>query len=416
MKYDVAVLGAGMIGVSCALHLQAKGKMVALIDRREPGRETSYGNAGLIQREATEPYEMPRKLSFLAGAAINRRLDVRYHFGALASMAGPLYAYYRNSAGPAFAAISRDYASIIALSLDTHTQLIRDANAESLIGAQGYLTLHRTESELHETYASADARVKLGVSHRKLDRAALAQEEPALSDRFIGAVHWTDPISIKSPGDLVQAYANLFTERGGVFRFGDALSLQQAGAEEWQIQTADSGTISAKEIVVALGPWSVMLTRRFGYTPPLFFKRGYHMHYAPVPGRTLQHWMIDGESGFVICPMKDGLRLTTGAELAQVGARMTPNQLEQAEKVARRDFPLGERVEPQPWVGARPCMPDMKPVIGAVPGTPGLWCAFGHGHQGFTLGPATGELLAALMTGAKPRIDMAPFAPDRKFS
>lgn len=415
MKYDVAVLGAGMIGVSCALHLQAKDKTVALIDRREAGLETSYGNAGLIQREATEPYELRHEFSYLAKVATNRRIDVRYHLGALARIAGPLYAYYRNSAGPAFAAISRAYASIIALSLDTHAQLIKDAKAEALIGSQGYLTLMRSEAELDKIFAKADARVKLGVSHRKLDRAALAKEEPAISRDFIGAVHWTDPVSIKSPGDLVQAYARLFTERSGVFRFGDALSLKRISAEEWQINTADGETISAKEIVIALGPWSVMLTRRFGYTPPMFFKRGYHMHYAPLPGRAVKHWMIDAESGFVICPMKDGLRLTTGAELAPVGAQSTPNQLEQAEKIARRDFPLGERVESQPWVGARPCMPDMKPVIGAVPDTPGLWCAFGHGHQGFTLGPATGELLAAMMTGTKPRIDMAPFAPGRDF-
>src|SRR6185437_12015025 len=132
MTYDVAVLGAGMVGVSCALHLQAKGKNAVLIDRREAGLETSYGNAGLIQREATEPYELPRRLSFLAGAATNRRLDVRYHFGGLAHMVGPLHAYYRNSAGPKFAAISREYESIIALSLETHARLIQDAKAEAL--------------------------------------------------------------------------------------------------------------------------------------------------------------------------------------------------------------------------------------------------------------------------------------------
>lgn len=414
MTYDVAVLGAGMVGVSCALHLQAKDKNVILIDRREAGLETSYGNAGLIQREATEPYELPRRFSFLASAATNLRLDVRYHLGALAHMAGPLHAYYRNSAGPAFAEISRAYASIIALSLDTHAQLIRDAKAEALIGSQGYLTLLRSEAEMEKVFAKAEARTRLGVNHRKLDRAALAVEEPALDGDFIGAVHWTDPVSITSPGELVQAYARLFAGRGGNFRFGDALSLQRADGA-WQIRGADGGAIRAKEAVVALGPWSVTLTHRFGYTPPLFFKRGYHMHYAPLPGRTLKHWMTDTEKGFVICPMKDGLRLTTGAELALVDAPATPHQLKRAEKIARRDFPLGERLESQPWVGARPCMSDMKPVIGAVPDTPGLWCAFGHGHQGFTLGPATGELLAAMMTGAQPRIDMAPFAPGRKF-
>jgi len=416
MKYDVAVLGAGMVGVSCALHLQASGKTVALIDRREPGRETSFGNAGIIQREAVEPYELPRRFSFLAHAATNRRLDVRYHAGALARMAGPLYAYYRNSALASHAALSREYASIIALSLETHGELIKASRAEALLGNKGYLSLFRSEKELHKAYAKADARAQFGVSHRKLSGADLAGEEPALNANFAGAVHWTDPETIRSPGDLVLAYARLFTERGGSLYLGDAASLRHPQAGEWQINAADGNTISAAEIVVALGPWSVMLTKRFGYAPPMFFKRGYHMHYAAQPGRELRHWMIDAEMGFVLCLMKDGIRLTTGAELALLDTRATPRQLQAAEKVAQRDFPVGARVDAEPWMGTRPCMPDMKPVIGAAPSVAGMWCAFGHGHQGFTLGPATGELLAALMTGRKPRIDLAPFAPGRSFS
>jgi len=294
--------------------------------------------------------------------------------------------------------------------------LIKAAKAEALIGSKGYLTLFRTEKELHKTFSKADRRAEFGVSHRKLSGADLAREEPALHASFAGAVHWTDPETIRSPGDLVLAYARLFTERGGDLLLGDAASLQHPQAGEWQIKAADGSTISAAEVVVALGPWSAILTKRFGYAPPMFFKRGYHMHYAAQPGHELRHWMIDAEMGFVLCPMKDGIRLTTGAELALIDTPPTPRQLEAAEKVAQRDFPVGARVDAAPWMGTRPCMPDMKPVIGAVPSTPGMWCAFGHGHQGFTLGPATGELLAALMTGRKPRIDMAPFAPGRSFS
>jgi D-amino-acid dehydrogenase len=416
MKYDVAILGAGMIGVSCALHLQRCGKTVALIDRREPGRETSFGNAGIIQREAIEPYELPRKLSFLAHAATNRRLDVRYHLGALALMARPLYAYYRNSAKERHAAISRDYASIIALSLETHAELIKAARAEALIGTQGYLTLCRSEKELSRLYGKADARERFGVAHRKLSGADLAREEPALKATFAGAVHWTDPVTIRSPGDLVQAYARLLIERGAHVLRGDAASLNNHMQGEWQIEAADGNPIRAAEVVIALGPWSVMVTKRFGYAPPMFFKRGYHMHYAVQPAQQLGHWMIDAEQGFVLCPMKNGIRLTTGAEIALTDSPATPHQLDMAEKIARRDYPLGARVDQQPWKGTRPCMPDMKPVIGQIPSINGMWCAFGHGHQGFTLGPATGELLAAMMTGRKPQIDMTPFSPGRSFT
>ncbi|WP_313688052.1 FAD-binding oxidoreductase, partial [Pantoea sp.] len=102
-------------------------------------------------------------------------------------------------------------------------------------------------------------------------------------------------------------------------------------------------------------------------------------------------------------------------ELADIDAPATPVQLKAVEQVARQLVPLGAAVEAEPWKGARPCMPDMKPVIGAVPGQPGMWCAFGHGHQGFTLGPATGMLLAELMHGEHSSIAMEAFSPARRF-
>lgn len=415
MKADVVVLGAGMIGVSCALHLQARGKSVVLLDRRGPGLETSFGNAGIIQCEAIEPYGLPRDLSFLLSRAGNRSVDVRYHPSAVLKLLGPLLSYYRNSAPKPHAIAAQAYESIIALALDAHEKLIAESSADALQGGRGYLTLFRSEKELDGFFATADRRAKHGVRHIKLGRAGIHEAEPAIADAFIGGVHWTDPLCIKDPGALVQSYARLFQQRGGKIVVGDASTLQRTNDAQWQVNDADGAAIVARDVVVALGPWSVELTRRFGYTPPLFSKRGYHMHYAPLADRALNHPVIDAENGYVVAPMLAGLRLTTGAELALVDAPPTPRQLDAAEQIATHDFPLGARVDAQPWMGARPCMPDMKPVIGAMPGIGGMWCAFGHGHQGFTLGPATGELLAALMTGAKPRIDMRPFSPARNF-
>jgi D-amino-acid dehydrogenase len=111
--------------------------------------------------------------------------------------------------------------------------------------------------------------------------------------------------------------------------------------------------------------------------------------------------------------MARGLRITTGAELTGRPAASTPVQLGRAEAAARELLALGEPVEPRPWIGTRPCMPDMLPVIGQAPGHPGLWLHFGHGHQGFTLGPATGRLLAEMMTGERPFLDPTPFRPER---
>jgi D-amino-acid dehydrogenase len=413
MTHDIIVLGAGMVGVGCALHLQARGQTVAMVDRRAPGLETSYGNAGIIQREAIEPYALPRDLGFLLSGATNRRVDVRYHAADAARMLGPLWSYYRNSAPGPFHKISAEYETLIALSLETHQKLMNEADANDLIAGQGYLMLYRTERELDSFFRVADERARQGVHHVKLTGADVAREEPSLRGRFAGAVRWTDPVAIRSPGDLVQRYAQLFGRRGGDTHLGDAMTLRRSDSGGWQVDTANGQTLAASQVVVALGPWSVQLTSRFGYTAPVIPKRGYHMHYAPMPGQPLNSTVIDAEYGYVIAPMQKGLRLTTGAELANVDAPRTSTQIDAAEKIARQSFPLGQRVDPEPWMGTRPCMPDMKPVFGAVPSVPGMWCAFGHGHQGFTLGPVTGEMLAAMMTGATPRVDVRPFSPER---
>jgi D-amino-acid dehydrogenase len=137
------------------------------------------------------------------------------------------------------------------------------------------------------------------------------------------------------------------------------------------------------------------------------------MHYAPAGNATLARPVIDGDNGFVLSAMSRGIRLTTGAEFARRDDPATPVQLDRAEPIARALFPLGERLDPAPWLGRRPCLPDMLPAIGPVPGLKGLWADFGHHHLGFTLGPASGRLIAEMMTGAQPYADPHPFRVDR---
>ena len=124
--------------------------------------------------------------------------------------------------------------------------------------------------------------------------------------------------------------------------------------------------------------------------------------------------VVDTEKGYVIAPMQGGrLRLTTGVEIAKRNAAPTGVLIERAERLARPLFGLGERLDPQPWLGMRPCTPDMRPVIGPAPRHRGLWFAFGHNHHGLTLGPVTGRLLAEMMTGATPFTDVRPYQPSR---
>jgi D-lysine oxidase len=165
--------------------------------------------------------------------------------------------------------------------------------------------------------------------------------------------------------------------------------------------------------VVALGPWSDLVFAPLGYAIPLNVKRGYHLHLSARGNAVLNHPVLDSDLGFVLAPMTRGIRLTTAVEFARRDAAPTPVQLAQALPRARQLFPLAEAVDAKPWIGARPCLPDMLPVIGRAPRHRGLWFNFGHQHHGLTLGPVSGRLLAEMMTGEEPLADPTPFAVER---
>ena len=167
------------------------------------------------------------------------------------------------------------------------------------------------------------------------------------------------------------------------------------------------------EIVLALGPWAAEATQKLGYRLPLFIKRGYHREYGYVPGATLNRPVLDIETGFLLAPMTRGIRLTTGAEFARHDAPINTTQIDGCEVVARQLFNLGDRLDAEPWMGARPCTPDMKPIIGHAPRHSNVWFAFGHAHHGFTLGAVTGRLLAELVVGERPFLNLEPFSAQR---
>ncbi|MFZ2157094.1 MAG: FAD-binding oxidoreductase, partial [Bradyrhizobium sp.] len=235
--------------------------------------------------------------------------------------------------------------------------------------------------------------------------------EPNLSGEFSGAIHFPAPGFVPDPGGLAKAYAALFERKGGRFLVGDARTLEQS-AGGWRIG-GSNGAAVAREVVVAMGPWSDLVFRPLGYAIPLSVKRGYHLHVAARGNAVLNHPVLDADQGFVLAPMNRGIRLTTGVEFARRDAPPTPIQLQRALPQAHALFPLGEAVDAKPWIGARPCLPDMLPVIGKAPRHAGLWFDFGHQHHGLTLGPATGRLLAEMMTGETPFADPTPFAVER---
>jgi len=410
--WDVVVLGAGVAGLSAALQLQARGREVALVDRRgEAGRETSFGNAGLIERSSIFPYLFPRDPIKLAKYALNLLPEAHYHLSALATVAPWLFRYFRAGAPERVAITFPAFRPLIENSLGEHEPLIAAAGAGALLRREGWIKLHRRASTFEAGAAEGERLRDFGLSVDILDSGRLSAAEPDLAPAA-GAVHYRDTASIADPGALSKAYLDLFLSRGGRFLTGDALSLTQEADGRWRVETME-GPLAAHDAVVALGPWSDQIFRPLGYDIPLGYKRGYHMHYALKEGARLNRPVLDADNGYVLAPMARGLRLTSGAEFARRDAPATPVQLAACEPFARTLLPLGERLDPEPWLGARPCLPDMLPVLGPATGHKGLWFDFGHAHHGLTLGPVTGRLLAEMMTGETPFLDPRPYRADR---
>ncbi len=408
MDADVIVLGAGIVGVCTALHLQARGRRVCLIDRGEPGAGTSHGNAGLIERSSVVPYAFPRELTRVLRYALNREADVRYELRELPRMAGWLLNYWRNSAPRPLAAAARAMLPLVERSVVEHDHLLAQTSLGHLVQANGWIDLFRDPQALQAAEQEAIGLERHGLRYEVLTGTALRAREPALRASVIGGIHWLDPKTVSNPGALTAGYAQLLRRRGGQLLRGDAASLREV-AGGWSVQTGD-GEVGAREVVLALGPDSPGVYERLGYRIPMAIKRGYHMHYNPLPGCALQHAVCDTRGGFVLSQMQQGVRLTTGIEIAPADAPARDIQLRRAEALARQIYPLGERLEATPWLGRRPCLADMRPVIGPAPRHPGLWFNFGHAHHGLTLGPVSGRLLAEMMTGEPTLTDPTPYS------
>jgi D-amino-acid dehydrogenase len=304
------------------------------------------------------------------------------------------------------------YAKLIEHCVAEHEALIEEAGAQALLKRGGWMKIYRSERERDQRFAEAEGLgMDFGIEHRKLDARALQAAEPFLAPVLAGAIHWTQPVRVDDPHALAQAYLRRFEALGGEFVQGNAATLH-AGAEGWSLRTA-RGPLEAGGAVVALGPWSDVLTRALGYRLPLAVKRGYHMHYRAAGEAVLNHPILDVERGYFMGPTRRGIRLTTGAEFALRDAMRTPVQLARAEPIARDLFPLAERLDVEPWMGARPCTPDMLPVIGPAPNHANLWFAFGHAHHGLTLAAVTGRMIAEMATGETPFVDPAPYAASR---
>jgi D-amino-acid dehydrogenase len=275
----------------------------------------------------------------------------------------------------------------------------------------GWIKLYRDDAAFASLRRELDLAREFGVPVETMDADGARQLEPSLKPVFKHAAYWPAAVSLDDPLAVTLAYAARFAALGGVALKGDALSLHRSGSG-WRAETAE-GPIDAPEVVVALGPWAPDLLTRLGLKLPMGYKRGYHRHFKTDESAPLTRPVVDVANGYLITPMRQGIRVTTGAEFAARDAAATPVQFDRLMPKLKDLYGIGPRAEERTWLGSRPCFPDSRPVIGRAPGHKGMWLAIGHAHWGLTLGPVTGRLIGEMMSGETPFLDPRGFAAER---
>jgi D-amino-acid dehydrogenase len=408
----VQVVGAGIVGVACALNLLRCGVPVTLIDHQEPGEGTSFGNAGIIATSSTVPVSVPGLWKKAPGLLLDPRGPLFLRWSYLPRLLPWLLAYLHQGRLAQVKHISANLATLLAGSLEEHQALARGSAAEARIRAQPYAYAYRDRRGFEGDALAWGLRREQGTSWRILEGPAVREEEPALSPDYRCLVVLDQGHgSIDAPGSYVKDLAATFRAEGGRFERRELRALDLADGRIATLQ-CDDGPLPASRVVITAGAWSARLIRGAGLSIPLESERGYHVE-LQGPSVAPRHPLMLADRKFVATPMSAGLRLAGLVEFGGLdgppSAAPTRALLHHAEKI----FP-GLRYEGHSsWLGHRPATPDSLPVIGGCPGIDNLYLGFGHQHIGLTSGAKTGRWLAELITGQGVNVDISPFSVER---
>ncbi len=407
----VTIIGAGVVGVSAALYLQRDGHEVTLLDPREPGSGASFGNAGGIVTTSCAPLALPGIWAKLPAMLLDSEAPLILRPRYLPKML-PWLARFAAAARPRrVEAISLALAALNGRAEAAWLDLARQAGAEALLRPVGWLKVYETDAAFGATAGERALLSRRGKRFDILDGNELRQLEPNLAPHFKHAYFQPECLFLVDPHRMVGELAADFLARGGRHLREQASGLEASPTGRPRVRT-DRGLHEAAAVVLAAGAWSKAMAADLGVKPPLDTERGYHLM-LPQPEKSLSRPTVNGDAGFVLSPMAEGLRLASGVEFAGLEAPANFTRIRALLPLARRMLPGLQIEECSAWLGFRPSMPDSLPVIGRAPRQPHVYCAFGHGHLGMTQGPVTGRLIADLIAGRDPGLDLAPFRATR---
>ncbi|MTI02376.1 FAD-binding oxidoreductase [Roseibium sp. RKSG952] len=407
MTEQVTIIGAGIVGICCALSLQERSIPVRLIDRGEPGQETSFGNAGVVSPWSIIPQAVPGIWKKLPQMLLDPKsaLSVRTSFWPKMIPWG--MRFLGKSDEGSVREVSDAMEILCRPSIDLYRRHLQGTGHEDLIADSYYIHAFRNPEEADLDGLGYLIRREKGGELERVDGTELRHLEPALSEEFKAAIVIKGQARATSPGRLGAVLAEKARAQGAEFVRSEVTKLTRNEEGNWQIATLQN-TLHARQVVLAAGVWSADLLRPLGLSVPLVAERGYHVEF-PSPSAVLNNSIMDVDAKVVASSMQGGLRVAGTAEFGSVDAPADPRKEKILIDQAKSLVPDLNTEEAQFWMGRRPSFPDSLPAIGPLDGKDGLYAAFGHSHYGLMMAPKTGELVADLMSDRSPNINLDPF-------
>ena len=407
----VAVIGAGIIGVSCAAHLARRGLPVLLIDRRGPGEMTSYGNAGGVQNLATTPIGMPGMLRevprWLMDPLGPLHIQPRYLTRALPW----LLRFARETTERRARHNARALNELNRNSVTDTVELARWAGVEHLLELSGQLYLFRNKRDYEQDRLGKDLRDATGRPYEVIGANVIREMEPNLAPIYEVALYVPGDGFCRDPYKLTTSLADAAIAGGATFLRAEVTGFERENGAIAAVKT-DRGRRAVSSIVVAAGVWSKPLVRLLGHDVPLESQRGYHVTIRN-PGVTTHRTCLLQDRKLAITPMEMGLRIAGTVEFAGLDALPNSRRIEALLRLIREVIPAVNAEDYTEWMGHRPALPDSLPVIGRSPTVPNVVFAFGHGFFGLIGAATTGRLVADLIARQAPAIDLSPYRVDR---
>lgn len=410
MDQSVTIIGAGIVGICCALSLQERGARVRLIDRGEPGQETSFGNAGVISPWSVIPQAMPGIWKSIPGMLLNPTgpLSVRPSFWPKMIPWG--LKFLAKSDATSVRKTSDAMEILCQPSIALYRRHLEGTGHENLVIDSWYIHAFRTAQKANLRDLGYSIRQQKGAEIELIGPQDLRHLEPALSPDFKAAIVIKGQARAYAPGRIGQVLAEKVRAQGGEILRAEITGISKAEIG-WTISTKERPLV-AEKVVIAAGVWSGALLKPLGLDLPLAAERGYHVEF-PNARMHLSHSVMDVDAKIVASSMQSGIRIAGSSEFAAVDAAVDPRKKVLLARQARAMLPDIDVTEMTSWMGQRPSFPDSLPALGAINGQPGLYAAFGHSHYGLMMAPKTGELIADIVTGISPNIELGAFDAHR---